>query len=148
MKKRILLIGVAALLLYSGSYCVLRLVKYFVRQEFVTFGCSDHIREKYPDDAGPIKDGYTSYSFESERNQIGCGRIQKGSSRFGETILVPVFSPLGELEMRVRGFNDSQLRILKYVAGFERYTSESNKVYFHRESLVDEITVGRNDQTF
>ena len=79
-KKRILLVAVTTLLLYSGSYCVLRLSKYFVRQEFITFGCPDRIREKYPDDARPIKDGYTSYSFESKRNQIGCGRIQKDST--------------------------------------------------------------------
>jgi hypothetical protein len=147
-KKRILLVGIAALLLYPCSYVALRLTKYFVRQQFVTFGCSESIREKHPDDSGPVQDGYTSYSFESDRNQIGCGRIQKDSARFGEPVLLPIFTPLGEMEMSLRGFTDSKLQVLKSVAEFERYDSESNKVYYHRQSLLDEITVARKDQTF
>ena len=101
-KKRILLVGIVALLLYPETYCVLRLSKYFVRQQFVTFGCGESIRQKYPDDAGPIQDGPESYSFGSERNQIGCGRIQKTSVRFGESVFLPVFTPLGEMEMHIR----------------------------------------------
>ena len=147
-KNRKLLVGVAILLLYPATYSVLRLTKYFVRQQFVTFGCPSHIREKYSDDAGPVKDGHTSYSFESERNQIGCGRIQKDFTRFGEPILLPLFSPLGEAEMRIRGFNDPELQVFKHVAEFERYGSDSNKVYFHRQSLIDQIPISREDQTF
>jgi len=102
----------------------------------------------YPTDHGPITNGYTSYSFESQRNQIGCGRIQKKSTRFGETFLTPLFSPMGEMEMRIRGFNTAKMQILKSVAEFERYNSSSNRVYFHRQSLVDEIVVSRNEQKF
>ncbi len=146
--NKILLFGVVAVLLYPTTYCVLRLTKYFVRQQFVTFGCPDHIREKYSDDAKPIKEGYISYSFESERNQIGCCRIQKKYIRFGEPILLPLFSPLREAEMRIRGFNTSRMQIWKGVAEFERYNSASNRVYFHRYSLVDEIVISRNEQKF
>ncbi len=147
-KSKILLVGLVVALMYPACYSVLRLSKYFVRQKFVTFVCPVHIRDKYPDDARPIQDGYTSYSFESERNQIGCGSIQKNHLRFGEAIILPVFRPLGEIEMRIRGFTHSEMLVLMYVAEFERYGSDSNKVYFHRESLVDRIPISRKDQTF
>jgi hypothetical protein len=147
-KKQILLVGIGALLLYLGTYCVLRLNKYFVRQQFVTFDCDKSIRQKYPDDAGPLQDGHKSYSFESERNQIGCGQIQKTSVCFAESFLLPIFTPLGEMEMNIRGFNDSKLEVYKSVAEFERYDSKSNKVFYLRQSLVNEISIRRKDQKF
>jgi hypothetical protein len=148
-RKRIVIAGMCALLfIYVGSYCVLRLAKYFVRQEFLSEGCSKQIRDRYPDDKGPVRDGYTSYSFASERNQIGCGRIQKNCSKCGENILVPVFRPLGEVEMYVRGFGKVKMEVLKNIAEFERYDSKSNKVYYHRESIMDQFAVSRHDQTF
>ncbi len=104
------------------------------------------IREKYLDDPGPARDGHISYSFDSDRNQIGCGRIQKDSVRFGETVLLPIYNPLGELEMRIRGFNHSKMRVTKRAAEFERYDSSSNKVYFLQQTAVDKLTVSRNDQ--
>ena len=148
-KRKILIIVVLALpLVYAGTYCALRLTKYFVRQEFVTFSCNAHIRAKYPDDVGAISEGHTSYEFESERNQIGCGRIQKQTNRLGESVLLPLYHALGELEMRIRGFNKSTMYVRKYVAEFERLDSESNKVYFARPSVSDKFVVSRNEQTF
>jgi hypothetical protein len=148
MEKRKLIAGVALLMLYFSSYCALRLTKYFVRQEFVTFGCPDRIREKYADDPGPNKDGHISYSFDSERNQIGCGRIQKIEKRFAEVIMLPVFRPVGELEMYIRGFNSPILYVHKIVSEFERYDSDANKVYFPRAVLTEKFPVRRKDQTF
>jgi hypothetical protein len=151
MKKRrkiAIIVAIALPLLYAGTYCTLRIKKYFVRQEFLTFNCRESIRTKYPNDAGSIKEGHTSYAFESERNQIGCGRIQKRTSRLGESILLPLYDPLGELEMRIRGFNRSTMYVRKYVEEFERFNSESNKVYFSRQSWADEFVVSRNEQTF
>ncbi len=133
--------------LYTGSYCLLRLKKYFVRQEFVTFTCSEEIQQKYPSDTGSVVEGHVSYEFESYRNQIGCGRIQKREVRFAETFLRPVFYPISELEMRLRGFNSSTMRVLKYVAELERYTPDGKKVYFPRQSTVDEFTIDRKEQT-
>jgi hypothetical protein len=144
--KIAIIVSVALPLLYVGTYCTLRLTKYFVRQEFLTFGCGKAIRLQYPDDAGPIKEGHTSYTFESERNQIGCGRIQKQTTRPGETILLSIHYPLGELEMYIRGFNTSTMHVLKSVAVFERLDSDGDKVYFGNQSTVDEFVVSRKEQ--
>lgn len=146
--KKYLVCVLAFVFLYTGIYCALRLTKYFVRQEFITFNCSEKIQQKYPGDKGPVTEGYTTYQFESTRNQIGCGRIQKRETRFGENFILPVFYPLRELEMRIRGFNTSTMNVLKYVAEFERYNSNGGKVYFSRGSLVDGFTIDRKEQTF
>ena len=146
--KKYLVCVLAFVFLYTGIYCALRLTKYFVRQEFITFNCSEKIQQKYPGDKGPVTEGYTTYQFESTRNQIGCGRIQKRETRFGENFILPFFYPIRELEMRIRGYNSSTLYVNKYVAGFERYTSNGKKVYFHRRTPVKQFTIDRNEQIF
>ena len=138
----------AFLSFYTGSYCSLRLTKYLVHQNFITFMCSKEIQQKFQSDTGPVKDGYTSYEFESNRNQVGCGRIQKSESMFGEDFILPFFYPIAELEMRIRGFNSSTLHVNKYVAEFERYASNGNKVYFHRRTPVKQFTIDRSEQRF
>ena len=145
--KKYLAYILAFVFLYTGLYCILRLTKYLVHQEFITFTCSEEIRQQYPSDTGPLKEGYTTYEFESTRNQIGCGRIQKQQTRSAENIILPFFYPLRELEMRVRGFNSSTLNVMKYVSEFERYTTDGRKVYFPRSSLVNQFTIDRNKQT-
>ena len=47
-KIRVIKVLVAVSLLYAGAYCLLRITTYFVRQEFITFGCSETIRHQYP----------------------------------------------------------------------------------------------------
>ena len=143
-RKRIVITGAVLLLfLYIGSYCVLRLTRYLVRQEFLSERCSKQIRDNYPDDRGPVKDGYTWYSFESERNQIGCGRIQKDRVSFGESVLRPAFRPLAEMELQVRGFNRPSMWVHKNVAEFERYDAESNAVYYMRTVSSDQLRMDR-----
>lgn len=150
MKKKIAIIVAALLVLYAGAYCSLRLTKYFVRQQFLCFACSADmahiITDQYPDGPGPVRDGHTWYSYDSERNQIGCGRIQKDGRRFGEHLLLPLFWPLAELEMYVRGFGRSTMYIYRNVAEFERYDSEQRKVYYTRTSLIDQFQISRRDQ--
>jgi hypothetical protein len=150
IRTRVFLAVAALLPIYVASYCALRVTRYFVRQQFLCFSCSpatrERIRRQYPDDTGEIRDGHTSYTCESERSQIGCGRIQDEEDRFGERLLVPLFRPLGELEMHVRGFGTSTLDVYKHVAEFERYDSEQRKVYFMRTSRVDRFEISRRDQ--
>jgi hypothetical protein len=50
--------------------------------------------------------------------------------------------------MYVRGFGKVKMEVLKNIAEFERYDSKSNKVYYHRESIMDQFAVSRHDQTF
>ena len=50
--------------------------------------------------------------------------------------------------MRIRGFSDPELLVLKFVAEFERYASDSSKVYFHRQSLIERIPISRREQAF
>ncbi len=149
-RKKLAVASLAAAAAYIGIYCLLRTTKYFVRQEFICFSCSGsaarYVREKYPDDPGKTREGHTSYGCESERNQIGCGRIQKDTPRLGEHILIPAFRPLGELEMRIRGFDTATMYVYRYVSEFERYNASSNKVYFPRMSLADKFPVSRRDQ--
>lgn len=135
-------------LLYTSSYCVLRLAKYFVRQEFITFGCSKEIQAKYPSYAGSVEEGYISYQCESHINQIGCGCIQKSETSFDETILLPMFWPLAEFEMYTRGFGTSTIYVYKTVLEFERYDSDKNKVYFPRTSVVQALSINRNNIIF
>jgi len=105
--ERFLLVMAVVIVTYPGAYVVLRLSKYFVRQEFLSFGCSESVMDRLKTEYPAAVQLWT----ESERNQIGCGRIQKDKERFGEFLLLPVFRPLGELEMRVRGFNHSTMSV-------------------------------------
>ena len=146
--KKYLVCALLVIFLYTGHYSILRITKYLVRQEFVTLTCSQEIQQKYTSDTGPVKEGHVSYEFESYRNQIGCGRIQKHEARFGENFILTFFYPLRELEMRIRGFNSSTLNVIKYVSEFERYTSNGNKAYFARSSLVSQFIIDRSEQRF
>jgi hypothetical protein len=71
MKNTVWLIVVISVL-YAGVYFSLRYLGALVRQEFITFGASDEIVKRYkstnPD---------SEFRFESDRVQIGVGRIQK-----------------------------------------------------------------------
>ncbi len=40
------------------------------------------------------------------------------------------------------------MTVIKAVAEFERCDSESNKVFFYRQSVVDTFTVSRSEQMF
>lgn len=125
------------LVAYFGSYATLRLTRYFVLQEFYCLSCSDTLMQQ-------IKKDYPAASeitVASMRNQIGCGRIQKEGKRIGEAVLVPLFRPLGELEMVIRGH--SQVRISAYNNVTDETGSEGG---YTRTTLLKEYKVTRRDQ--
>ncbi len=80
---------------------------------------------------------------ESERNQIGCGKIQKQGKMFAESALLPLFRPLGEGEMVVRGFSVATISVFDNVD--EPAASEGT---YTRTTLVTNYTVRRKDQSF
>jgi hypothetical protein len=132
--------AVIVLVTYAGTYAVLRLGKYFIRQQFLCLGCSPsmmkRIQRDFPKPKGLIQ-------VASDRNQIGCGKIQKDEKRFGESILLPLFRPLGEVEMRLRGFNAVMIAVTDGVD--EPAGSEGS---FLRETLLTNYPATRRDQSF
>ncbi len=136
--RKMLVVAALAIAGYGGTYCVLRLTKYFVRQDFACLSCSDSVMERIRREHPNMR----HISVESQRNQVGCGRIQKDGRRFGEPVLLPLFRPLGELEMRVRGFNHSTLYVQGYVDGAEPGTG----IYHTPPNFVCEFTVTRAEQ--
>ena len=94
------------------------------------------IHEDHPTPRGVL-------TVESERNQIGCGRVQKQGKRFAESALLLLFRPLGEGEMAVRGFNAATISVFDNVD--EPAGSEGT---FTRTTLVTNYTVRRKDQSF
>jgi len=136
--RKVLLVAASVLAAYGGTYCVLRLTKYFVRQEFACQSCSDSVMERIRREHPTLR----HISVESQRNQIGCGRIQKDGRRLGEPVLLPLFRPLGELEMRLRGFNHSTMHVQGYVNDGEPGT----ETYRTPPSFVCEFAVTRAEQ--
>jgi hypothetical protein len=136
-----MVLAVAAILAaYIGLYAVLRLTRYFVRQEYLCISCSPammkRIQKDHPTPRGVL-------TVESERNQIGCGKIQKQGKRFAESALLPLFRPLGEGEMVVRGFSVATISVFDNVD--EPAASEGT---YTRTTLVTNYTVRRKDQSF
>ena len=60
--------------------------------------------------------------------------------------MIPLFRPLAELEMYVRGFGRTTMDVYRNVATFERYDAEQREVYFTRASLIDQLEISRRDQ--
>ena len=120
----------AVAVVYVSSYALLRISRYFVHQELTTFYPPSSVRREFVDDPFPTQEGNVFYEFFSTRNQIGCGHIQKPSSRLGEFILVPLYMPLAEVEMLLRGYGYAEWYIVKRVAVFERYDDAGEEVYY------------------
>ena len=138
MKKRqIVLILAATLAAYVGVYATLRFTRYFVRQEFLCMSCSATLMQQIRKDHPAAR----AITVESERNQIGCGRIQKGGKRFAESVLLPLILPPGELEMILRGYSET------IVSAFDNVTEDAgSEGPYTRATLLGEYRVTRRDQ--
>ncbi len=106
----IILIWFGFLSLYPASYLALRATRYLIHQDFLCLSVGQEtmtaLKRKFPQ--------ANSISVESERHQIGCGRVQKTKRRVGEAFVVPLFRPLSELEMHLRGYSTTALWVYDF----------------------------------